>query len=257
MPSRLYVYALPHVVQPDELAEGTVVVIDVLRAATTLCHALEAGATEVVPCVEVDEALAAAASLPGDVVLGGEREGLPIEGFDLGNSPREYTPERVGGKTLVFTTSNGTRALHHARLADRVLLGAFVNATAVVQQLLGQEQVHILCSGTHGQYSADDVLLAGLLVERLERTGGFHYAQNAQAVTAREYWMNSFALPKALGAEPLEPELLLPKLRDSAGGRNLVAVGLEDDLLDAAQMDRFECVPTYDASTRRIRPAWG
>ncbi len=253
MPPRLYVYALPHVVQPEEMAGGTVVVIDVLRAATTLCHALEAGVAEVVPCVEIEEAQAAAASVSGNVVLGGEREGLPVEGFDLGNSPSEYTPDRVGGKTLVFTTSNGTRALHHARLADRVLLGAFVNASAVVRELLGREQVHILCSGTHGQYSEDDVLLAGMLVERLERTGGFNYAQNAQAVTAREFWLNSFPLPKAVGAEPLEPELLVPKLRQSAGGRNLVAVGLEGDLIDAAQMDRFECVPVYDAASGRIR----
>lgn len=255
MPPQLYVYALPHVVQPEEMAGGTVVVVDVLRAATTICHALEAGAAEIVPCVEVDEAQRKAASLPGEVVLGGEREGLPVEGFDLGNSPSEYTPDRVGGKTLVFTTSNGTRALHHARLADRVLLGAFVNASAIVRELLGQEQIHILCSGTHGQYSEDDVLLAGMLAERLERTGGFNYAQNAQAATAREFWLSSFALPKALGAEPLEPELLVPKLRQSAGGRNLVAVGLEADLTDAAHIDRFECAPVYDAASGRIRAA--
>lgn len=255
MPAQLYVYAIPHVVQPEEMAGGTVVVVDVLRAATTICHALEAGATEVVPCVEVEQARAAAASLPGEVVLGGEREGLPIDGFHLGNSPGEYTPQSVGGKTLVFTTTNGTQALHRARLANRVLLGAFVNATAVVEQLLGQEQVHILCSGTDGQYSEDDVLLAGLLVERLERTGGLNYSQNAQAATAREYWLSSFPQPKALGAEPLEPELLLPKLRQSAGGRNLVAVGLEADLTDAAQIDRFQCVPVYDPASGRIRLA--
>ncbi len=255
MPSLLHVYALPQVAQPEEMTDGTVVVIDVLRAATTICHALEAGAAEVIPCAEVEEARAAAASMPGEVVLGGEREGLPIEGFDLGNSPREYTPERVAGKTLVFTTSNGTRALHHARLAERVYLGAFVNAAALLGQLLGREQVHLLCSGTHGQYSEDDILLAGLLVERLERAGGCHYAQNAQAATAREYWLSSFAEPQALGAEPLEPELLVPKLRRSAGGRNLVAVGLEDDLIDAARIDRFECVPVYDAAGGRIRAA--
>jgi 2-phosphosulfolactate phosphatase len=253
MPARLYVYAIPHVVQPEEMAGGTVVVVDVLRAATTICHALAAGATEVIPFVEVEEALAAAASLAENVVLGGEREGLPIDGFDRGNSPGEYNSESVGGKTLVFTTSNGTRALHHARLAERVLLGAFVNATAVVGQLLGKEQIHILCSGTNGQYSEDDVLLAGLLVERLERMGGLNYSQNAQAATAREYWLNSFTQPKALGADPLEPQLLIPKLRQSAGGRNLVAVGLEHDLTDAAQIDRFQCVPVYDPASGRIR----
>ncbi len=252
MPPLLHVYALPQVAQPEEMTDGTVVVIDVLRAATTICHALEAGAAEVIPCVEVEEARAAAASLPGEVVLGGEREGLPIEGFDLGNSPREYTPERVAGKTLVFTTSNGTRALHHARMAESIFLGAFVNAAALVERLLGREHIYLLCSGTHGQYSEDDILLAGLLVERLQRAGGCHYAQNAQAVTAREYWLSSFPEPQALGAEPLEPERLVSKLRRSAGGRNLMAVGLEDDLIEAAQMDRFACVPVYDAGGGRI-----
>jgi len=255
MPPLLHVYALPHLVQPEELAGGTVVVIDVLRATTTICHAVAAGVDEVIPCLEVEEALATAESLSGKVVLGGERKGVRIDGFDLGNSPGEYTPDRLDGATLAFTTTNGTRAMHHAHLAPRVLLAAFVNASAVVQALLDEPQVYILCSGTCDQYSEDDVLLAGMLVERLERIGGFSYAQNAQAATAREYWLHSFPLPKAMGAESLEPELLVPKLRLSAGGRNLIAVGLEDDLVDAAQIDRFDCVPEYYPATGRIRPA--
>ncbi|MDZ7617941.1 MAG: 2-phosphosulfolactate phosphatase [Patescibacteria group bacterium] len=254
MPPLLHVYALPHLVQPEELAGSTVVVIDVLRATTTICHAVAAGVEQVVPCLEVEDALAVAKSLSGKVVLGGERGGLRINGFDLGNSPREYTSDRLDGATLVFTTTNGTRAMHHAHQAPRVILAAFVNASAVVQALVDEPQVYILCAGTCDQYSEDDVLLAGLLVERLERIGGFSYAQNAQAATAREYWFHSFAQPKAMGVEPLEPELLVPKLRMSAGGRNLVAVGLEDDLLDAAQIDRFDCVPEYYPATGRIRP---
>ncbi len=255
MPPLLHVYALPHLVQPKEMAGGTAVVIDVLRATTTICHAVAAGVEEIIPCLEVEEALAVAKSLSGKVVLGGERGGLPIEGFDLGNSPREYTPDRLDGATLVFTTTNGTRAMHHASRAPRVLLAAFVNVSAVVQALLEEPQVYILCAGTCDQYSEDDVLLAGMLVERLERAGGFSYAQNAQAATAREYWLHSFAEPKAMGAEPLEPELLVPKLRLSAGGRNLVAVGMEDDLIDAAQIDRFDCAPEYYPATGRIRPS--
>ncbi len=248
----LNVYSLPHVVQPEEMAGGSVVVIDVLRASTTICHALVAGAAEVIPCVEVDEAKRIAADLPGKVLLGGERKGLPIDGFDLGNSPSEYTHERVADATLVFTTTNGTRALNHARLADRVLMGAFVNASAVVRQLLDQKQIHILCAGTNGEYSEDDILLAGFLVQRLERHGAYKYSQNVQAVTAREYWLHSFAEPQALGVEPLDPALLVPKLRMSAGGRNLLAVDLEADITDAAQLDRFEGIPEYNPATGRI-----
>jgi 2-phosphosulfolactate phosphatase len=256
MPQVLNVYALPTLVEPAELAGGTVVVIDVLRASTVILHALEAGAVEVIPCLEVDDARAAADELPpGQCVLGGERHGLRIDGFDLGNSPEEYTPSTVGGKTVVFTTSNGTRAMLHARLARRVLIGAFVNATAVCQQLLGQEQVHLLCAGTGGQISQDDILLAGMLVERLQRLGGMVYQQNAQAITAREFWLHSFSLPHALGAEPIEPERLARELSKSPGGKNLVALGLEDDILAAAQIDRFDSAAELDARTMRIRLA--
>ena len=254
----LNVYGLPTAVTPEEMAGGTVVVIDVLRASTTIVHALEAGAIEVIPCQEVDDARAVAARLPREsVVLGGERKGLPIDGFDLGNSPTDYVPAIVGGRTVVFTTTNGTRAMEQCRLAKRVLIGAFVNASAVLEQLAGQEQVHLLCAGTGGRYGRDDVLMAGLLVERLQRQGGVQgalpYRLNAQAVTARESWISSFAPPLALGAEPVDPELLAAQLRETIGGRNLTAVGLEADILTAARLDRFPSVPELDPQTFRIR----
>ncbi len=250
----LNVYALPKLVDPEELAGGTVVVIDVLRASTTIIYALEARATEVIPCQEVEEARAVAGRLPGDgVVLGGERGGLPIDGFDLGNSPHEYLPDRVGGKTLVFTTTNGTRAILRARQADRVLIGAFVNATAVLEQLGQQEQIHLLCAGTHGQIGRDDVLMAGMLVDRILRQGEPIYQQNAQAITARETWLQAFRLSRAIGAEPLELPRLAEQLRNSAGGKNLIAVGLEDDILAAARIDRFGSVPELDRERMCIR----
>ena len=250
----LNVFALPKLVAPEELAGGTVVVIDVLRASTTIAYALEAGAKEIIPCLEVDQARAAAEPLSGDrVILGGERGGLPIEGFDLGNSPGEYTESRVRGKAVVFTTTNGTRAMDHARLADRVLIGAFVNATAVFRELTGQAQIHLLCAGTNGQIGQDDVLLAGMLVERIQREGGLIYEQNAQAVTARETWLHSFALPRALGGERLEPPRLAGELRKSLGGQKLAAIGREEDILAAARIYRFDRVPELDAQQMRIR----
>ena len=250
----LNVYALPSLVEPEELAGGTVVVIDVLRSTTSIVHALEAGAREVIPCEEIDEARHLAARFPsGEAVLGGERHGIKIEGFDLGNSPEDYSPRNVAGKTVILTTTNGTRAMVQAASAQKVLIGAFVNASAVCARLLAEERIHLLCSGTDGQYSDDDILLAGMLVERLQRLGGMSYLQNAQAISAREYWLRTFALPQALGAEPLEPELLADALSESPGGRNLVAIELEDDILAAARIDRFQCVPELDVRTRRIR----
>jgi 2-phosphosulfolactate phosphatase len=250
----LNVYALPSLVDPEELAGGTVVVIDVLRSTTSIVHALEAGAREVIPCAEIDEVRQLAAEYPpGEVVLGGERHGVKIEGFDLGNSPEEYSPRKVAGKTVIITTTNGTRAMAQAASAEKILIGAFVNVSAIQARLLGEERIHLLCSGTDGQYSEDDILLAGMLVERIQRLGGMPYLQNAQAITAREYWLHTFALPQALGAEPLEPELLAEALYDSPGGKNLAEIGLDEDILISAQIDRFQCVPELNPRTRRIR----
>lgn len=239
----LNVYALPSLAPPDALADGVAVVIDVLRATTTIVYALEAGAREVLPCLEIDEARRLAASLPpNQALLGGERKGRRIDGFDLGNSPNEYTPQRVGGKRVVLTTTNGTRAILQCGGARRVLVAAFANVGAICAALLGQPRIHLVCAGTDGEYSRDDVLLAGLIVERL-RQSGLNYELNAQATVARENWVASFSLPVVLGAEPLPPERLAAALANSPGGRNLTAIGMQADILTAATVDRFSSVP--------------
>ncbi len=254
MPPTLNVYALPTDVSPDELCGGVAVVIDVLRASTTMVHALHAGAIEVVPCLEVNEAVALAAAMPAaSVVLGGERQGVLIPGFDLANSPADYTPSRVGGKTVLFTTTNGTRALMRCRLARRVLVGGFVNASAVVGELLGEARVHLLCAGSGGQISRDDLLGAGLLVDRLEREGRSACGLNAQATAAREEWAASFPLSAGAGVEPPAPERLAEELRKSLAGQKLVSLHLEADILAAAQIDRFVIVPELDPHSMRVR----
>jgi len=254
MVHELNVYALPRLVDPDDLAGGAVVIIDVLRASTTIAYALEAGAREVIPCAEVDEARAVARQFPtNEAVLGGERDGLPIEGFDLGTSPSEYTPDRVAGKAVVFTTTNGTRAMLHAHRADRVLIGGFVNVTAVLKELVNQQRIHLLCAGTRGQVGEEDLLLAGMLAERVGRLGGLIYEQNAQAIVARESWLSSFALPRSLGAEPLEPQRLVKELRTSLGSEQLISLGLDEDIAAAARIDHFHSVPEFDPEKSRIR----
>ncbi len=256
MSHQVHVHALPEYVGEGELAGAVAVVIDVLRASTTIVHALDAGAKEIIPCLEIDEARAVAAQLPRDeCVLGGERGALPIEGFDLGNSPTEYHPMSVGGKTIVLTTSNGTRALLQARGARRVLVGAFVNASAVLRALAGEDPIHLICAGSNGKVTRDDVLLAGMLVERLRQASGADLRMNAQAVTARENWISSFAVPYVTGAEPLPPALLAAELRKSLAGQRMASLGLDDDLLAAAQIDQFDTVPELDLETLRIRRA--
>ncbi len=253
MDNKLYVYALPTLVTPDELAGETVVVIDVLRASTTIAFALDAGAKEIIPCLEEDAQDLASQYPRQEVLLGGERGGMPIEGFDLGNSPSEYTPDRVAGQTILFTTTNGTRAMMRCRQADRVLIGAFVNASAIAEQLMGCDRIHLLCAGTRNEYGRDDILMAGLLVDRIQRQSGILYELNAQALTARENWTSSFAVPYVVGAEPLPPDVLAKELRRSPGGRNLVAIGLEEDIHTAAEIDRLHVLPEMDPATLHIR----
>ena len=253
MKPTLSVYALPRLVEPEELAGGAAVVIDVLRAATTIAYALEAGAAQIIPCREISEALALADQFPADeIVLGGEREVCRSTASNWAIRPRN-TP-RIGWPAKRSSSQPPTAPGRWPtpEQADEVLVAAFVNASAVVARLLEREKIGILCAGTDGHISEDDVLLAGMLVDRLQRQGGMAYQQNGQAITAREFWLNSFALPQALGAEPLEPDLLADRLRKSLGARSLIALGLDDDIRAAAQIDRFDLVPRLDTKTFRI-----
>jgi 2-phosphosulfolactate phosphatase len=151
------------------MSGATALVVDVLRATTTLTHAFANGLTGVTACATIDEARAAHAR-DRATLLGGEREGVKVEGFDFGNSPAEYTAERVRGKRLVFVTSNGTRAIRRARGARRVL-AAFVNAAAAVDLAAQASQVVILCAGREGRFSLEDAACAGLLAQRLRERG--------------------------------------------------------------------------------------
>jgi len=150
--------------------DATAVIIDVLRATSTLTQALANGASRVIEAATVDEAIALGRGHPGSLLCG-EREGRIIPGFDLGNSPFEYTSERVAGRTLVFASTNGSQALRLAAGRTRIL-AAFVNLSAVIERLLGAPEIVIVCSGKLGEPSIEDTACAGLLVRRLRDHGG-------------------------------------------------------------------------------------
>src|SRR5688572_27164170 len=137
MPARdVHVHLTPSLVDPDAFHGGVAVVIDVLRATTTIVHALAAGCTAICPCAEIDEAKALVNTFKKrKALLAGERDGKPLPGFDLSNSPREFTARKCKDKTLVFTTTNGTRAIFRALKAKRLLIAGFVNFSAVCEQL--------------------------------------------------------------------------------------------------------------------------
>ena len=151
------------------------VAIDVLRATSTLTVAFEHGAARVVPFAETAEALAFRAATPGALACG-ERDGRKVAGFDLGNSPFEYGAEVVGGRTLAFASTNGSRAMLALERCDRVLLGAFVNAPALARTLLADAaaaggRVEIVCAGSLGRPSEEDAACAGWLCRALAERG--------------------------------------------------------------------------------------
>ncbi len=249
----LHVHYLPQFVAESELAGSTVVVVDLLRASTTICQALAAGAQCVIPLVEVDATWEKAKQFQrGDIVLGGERGCQRIDGFDLGNSPAQYTADQVFGRTVLFTTTNGTKALAHARLAERVLIGAAVNRRALAEALAHAGRVDILCAGTGGQVTREDILAAGALVEELfARTPVHDFDTNQWAHAARGEWQELATTAGALGRTLSEQFAV--ELRDTAGGKNLLAIGHDDDLTWCAQLDRLDVVPELDVASGEIR----
>lgn len=171
------------------------VIIDVLRATTTLTVAIGNGARAVVPCATPDEALALRARRPGTLACG-EREGRIVPGFDLGNSPFEYPRERVEGRTLAFASTNGSQAMLAARDVRRRVLAAFHNASAVVEAVSRESDVTIVCAGKLGGFSYEDAGCAGLLVARLAQRGAI--AENAAARFSRSLAPANAAEARAL-----------------------------------------------------------
>ena len=245
MPGPASVHLLPSLIPPGALAGGVAIVVDVLRATTAMAHALASGIEAILPCVEVDEARRAAAGLPsGTALLGGERQGLPIEGFDLGNSPGSYTPEVCRGKTLVMTTTNGTRAIQASLEADRVLIAAFVNLRATVAALSAESRpIHVVCAGTDGLISLEDSLLAGALLEGILAGGA---PANDAGLLALAAWRHGAG---RMAAESLSLSQILSEGR---GGRRVREIGLAPDLEDASRTDRFDLTAELRRDPLRI-----
>ncbi|HHU82018.1 MAG TPA: 2-phosphosulfolactate phosphatase [Firmicutes bacterium] len=154
---------------PAEFTGKTVVVIDVLRASSTILTALAGGCPEIIPVAEPEDAFAFADKHGRDqFLIGGERKGLKIPGFDLGNSPEEYSKEMVDGKKLVFTTTNGAKALLEAANAVEIMVGAFLNVSRVSSYLEKVDrEVFLFCAGRKGRLALEDLLCAGMIIDKL------------------------------------------------------------------------------------------
>jgi 2-phosphosulfolactate phosphatase len=231
-------------------AGGIAVVIDVLRASTTIITALAHGAARVRPVLTVEEARAEAAAL--GTLLGGERGGLKIEGFDLGNSPREYSRDRVGGRSIVITTTNGTAALHACSGAADVLIGAIVNRSAVAAAAHtlatkhGGCDVHLVCAGTEGAVTEEDLLAAGAILDAAVQHHGC--TEDTLDVTGREA-LRFFRATVAAG--PTAADAIAREFASSIGGRNLIELGMDADLPVSAAIDSLPVVPRLSGPENR------
>ncbi len=243
---RVRVAFLPDLIEATHWETTTAVVVDVLRATTVIATALAAGASRVITCREVGEAQRIADQLRRDkpdeaVLLVGERGGLPIPGFDLGNSPADFTPQKVRGKTLVQTTTNGTLAIERCATAAKLVTASFVNLNAVAARIVGESEVQIVCAGTDGRITGEDVLLAGALIARAREQSlrGGHPAVRCvgdSALLASRAWA-------AVQSRAATDEGLADLLMDTQGGRNLERIGLQRDVDDAARGSSIQCVP--------------
>ena len=247
MSSRITTFFLPSLLNtPDESWHScTAVVIDILRASSTMITALANGASAIHPCLEIDEAMALKARLE-DALVGGERGGEPIEGFDCSNSPADYSGDRVRGRPVVFTTTNGTRALSQVSNCREVLIGAFLNLSALSNGLRDCRDVVLLCAGTNGCVTREDVLFSGAVADRLTAANP-DAVYNDETRLAISAWRDVAQQPGDLKKN------LARSLKDTLGGRNLMKLGYVEDLERVAEVDRYEIVPKWSQEHARIK----
>jgi len=237
-------FATPREWTEEDVRGGTAIIIDVLRASSTITQALFNGAREVVPVATPAEARELAAKAGrANVVLGGEREGKLIEGFDLGNSPFEYSADRVSGRTVIFSSTNGSPSLVRAKSAERVLVGCFNNITAASKSAreIGLD-VAIICSGRNGKFSLEDFVCAGKFVDALLPAGNIIANDGAQgSLDLFRYYRSQI------------PEMV----HFSYHGKYLSGLGFGDDLVHCGKVDIHNIVPTLIEGKVRLPKANG
>lgn len=237
---KIEVFFSPSGVDELGMRGRNVVVIDVLRASTTICTALRNGAREVIPVPDIENATKISANLSSDSrLLGGERQGKRIDGFDMGNSPLEYTPEKVRGKTIIFTTTNGAGAIYRCRYASIALIGTFVNVSSIVKAIknIGGTWT-ILCSGRQGAFSAEDATCAGMIISNV---------QQSVEVETGDAGLTSVILYKNF------KKSILNMLKKAEHGKYLASIGFSEDLKFCAAVDRVPVVPISDGVALRLK----
>jgi len=242
---RLDVFFTPNQVKPVETAGRLVVIVDVLRASTTVATALGNGAKTVIPVEGADEVIFRSKEFArSQILLAGEQKMFPIAGFDIGNSPQAFTPAVVEGKTILITTTNGTRTLLGVQNARDIVIASYVNFSAVLALMKvaasSNTDIAIICAGEEGVFTLEDSACAGRYVRAIPKRADIktNDAAAASVVIEKKYGDN-----------------IAKVFKESSHGQALESAGFGDDLAAAAQVDSYPVVPIYqDRQITKLGP---
>jgi 2-phosphosulfolactate phosphatase len=242
---RLDVFFAPNQVKPADTAGRLVIIVDVLRASTTVATALGNGAKTVIPLEGPDDVITRSREFArSQTLLAGEQKMFPITGFDLGNSPQAFTPEVVEGKTILLTTTNGTHALLGVQGARDIVVASYVNFTAVLAMMKvaasSNTDIAIICAGEEGSFTLEDSACAGRYVRAIPKraTVKVNDAAAASVLIEKKYGDN-----------------IAKVFKESTHGQALQSAGFGDDLAAAAEVDSYPVVPIWqDRQITKLGP---
>ena len=228
----IHVTLYPTELRKTELKGKTVVVVDVLRGSSTIIYALAQGCERIYPAPDIKTARKKRKIFKNALVLlGGERNGFKVKGFDLGNSPEEYSSRKVQGKTIIFTTTNCTKTLQLCKDAKETLICAFLNGRFVVKYLASASRDIIFAlAGRNDTYSMEDMLCAGMVIDKLHKYRKVSLSDTA--ISARIIYNNYRGR-------------IHKGLSDSFHGQYLKKIGMENDLIFCANTRGFNIIPRY------------
>jgi len=226
----LNVCLTPALIPLHNVEDYVVVIIDIFRATSSICYGIENGAAAIIPVSLVEEC-AAYREKGVDYLLAAERDGKVVDGFDFGNSPFSYTKEKVGGKTIVLTTTNGTHALHLSRKAKQIVIGSFLNLTSLCAWLKMQdENILLVCAGWKNNFNLEDTLFAGAVVEQVK-------------------WLNFRLDDSAIASNVLyqlgKNDINL-YLKKTSHAERLKKLGIEKDIEFCLQVDLTTAIPVLE-----------
>jgi 2-phosphosulfolactate phosphatase len=245
---KVEIYLAQSLIKDDmTFKDKNVIIIDVLRATSTMTVALANGAKEIIPAESVSTAARIARGSTNSMLCG-ERGSKIIEGFDLGNSPLEFKPEIINGKSLIFSTTNGTLPIVKSKLAKSCVLASFLNLSKVIEYIKNlKEDITLVCSGKLNNFCLEDAVCAGVIIKKLLEEDG-----NIE-INDPEYAALELSKLFVLKGNKILPEKILELLKISEHGKYLSSVGFKKDLEFCSKFDTYPFIPMYIKGAIRLK----